>query len=689
MEKDSTGFRIGVRFRLMLGLSLVTAAALAGGAFSIFGLDRLHRGFEVFTTTQLPALTNASTLARQSESIIASAPTLVVSRDQFSRTTAEDRVADQVRFLDELLAKVNKDEAGQATIGILEDTKQNLLDNLRRINEMVERRIDLDGRTERIIREILALAIRKVALVNQMPLDLSAGAAAPDLAAWNGEMEITLGSMLAAYGVQRSIEVSSYRRQATEAIERADKLIGRFPPNIANEAALRRLHEDIRDRTLGPVSVFSARNEVLGLQQSVGGMLARNKVISDQFGAAVSGMFDTILQDLQAETRNYADLISTYRQVLIAAVLVAIAFSLVAFAYISRRVIRRIVALRDSMLAHAAGISAPVEIDDPDEIGDMGRAIQFFVTAIQRREEALTVAKNEAETALAKLRRAQQSLIQSEKLASLGQLTAGIAHEIKNPLNFVNNFSSLSGELIDELREVLRSTPLGGKAREEVQELTEMLKGNLEKVVEHGKRADSIVKNMLLHSRQGSGERRSVDLNALVEQSINLAYHGARAEKPGFNITLEKDLDPAVGEADLFPQEITRVLLNLISNGFYAAAKRKRECADGSFTPTLMAATRNRGDTIEIRIRDNGTGIADDVRGKLFNPFFTTKPAGEGTGLGLSLSHDIVVKQHGGAIKVDTKAGEFTEFTIVLPRAAPAPPAPISGAIAQVPGAAS
>ena len=145
----------------------------------------------------------------------------------------------------------------------------------------------------------------------------------------------------------------------------------------------------------------------------------------------------------------------------------------------------------------------------------------------------------------------------------------------------MNNFSSLSGELIDELREVLRSTPLGGKAREEVEELTEMLKGNLEKVVEHGKRADSIVKNMLLHSRQGSGERRSVDLNALVEQSINLAYHGARAEKPGFNITLEKDLDPAVGEADLFPQEITRVLLNLISNGFYAAAKRKREGADG------------------------------------------------------------------------------------------------------------
>jgi signal transduction histidine kinase len=249
-------------------------------------------------------------------------------------------------------------------------------------------------------------------------------------------------------------------------------------------------------------------------------------------------------------------------------------------------------------------------------------------------------------------------------------LTAGIAHEIKNPLNFVNNFSAVSVELIDELREALGSVHLDSKQRAEISEIADTLQSNLDKVVQHGKRADSIVKNMLLHSRQGSGEHRSVDINALVEESLNLAYHGARAEKQGFNITLEKSFDPTAGEVDLFPQEITRVLLNLISNGFYAATKRKAEANGRDYEPTLAAATKNLGDSVEIRIRDNGTGIPAEVKEKLFNPFFTTKPAGEGTGLGLSISHDIIVKQHGGSIEVDTRLGEFTEFRIGLPRAA-------------------
>jgi GAF domain-containing protein len=273
------------------------------------------------------------------------------------------------------------------------------------------------------------------------------------------------------------------------------------------------------------------------------------------------------------------------------------------------------------------------------------------------------------EASLKDLRTAQDRLVQTEKLASLGQLTAGIAHEIKNPLNFVNNFSSVSVELIDELREALGSAHLDSKLRTEISEIADTLQGNLDKVVQHGKRADAIVKNMLLHSRQGSGEHRPVDINALVDESLNLAYHGARAEKQGFNITLERSFDPAAGEVDLFPQEITRALLNLISNGFYAATKRKTEANGGDYEPTLAAATKNLGDSVEIRIRDNGTGIPPEVREKLFNPFYTTKPAGEGTGLGLSISHDIVVKQHGGSIEVDTKPGEFTEFRIVLPRA--------------------
>jgi signal transduction histidine kinase len=283
--------------------------------------------------------------------------------------------------------------------------------------------------------------------------------------------------------------------------------------------------------------------------------------------------------------------------------------------------------------------------------------------------EQVQARTKELSLSLEDLRTAQDRLVQTEKLASLGQLTAGIAHEIKNPLNFVNNFSALSGELIDELNDVLKPAALDAKVREEVDELTHMLKGNLEKVVQHGKRADSIVKNMLLHSREGSGEHRPADINAIVEESLNLAYHGARAEKSGFNITLQRDFDPAAGMIDLYPQEITRVFLNLISNGFYAAAKRKEAGAEG-FEPTLSATTKSLGNRVEIRIRDNGTGIPLEVKEKMFNPFFTTKPAGEGTGLGLSMSHDIVVKQHGGKIDVDTTPGAFTEFIITLPRTA-------------------
>ena len=247
------------------------------------------------------------------------------------------------------------------------------------------------------------------------------------------------------------------------------------------------------------------------------------------------------------------------------------------------------------------------------------------VVALQnaRLYENVEARTRELATSLEDLRTTQDRLVQTQKLASLGQLTAGIAHEIKNPLNFVNNFSAVSVELIDELRQALSGAHLDSKLRAEISEIADTLQGNLDKVVQHGKRADAIVKNMLLHSREGSGEHRSVDINALVEESLHLAYHGARAEKQGFTITLQRSLDPTAGAADVFPQDITRALLNLISNGFYTATKRKAEANGGDYEPTLAAATKNLGDRVEIRIRDNGTGIPPEVKQKIFNPFFT------------------------------------------------------------------
>ena len=299
-----------------------------------------------------------------------------------------------------------------------------------------------------------------------------------------------------------------------------------------------------------------------------------------------------------------------------------------------------------------------------EEITEQKRA----KAALQLANESLEARTLELTNSLEELRDAQDRLVQTKKLASLGQLTAGIAHEIKNPLNFVNNFSSLSIELAVELQEAIKSQEFSDENRTEIQDLLEMLQGNLAKIVHHGKRADTIVKNMLLHSRQIPGKHRSVDLSALVEESLNLAYHGARAQKGDFNITLERLFDPTSGQVSLLPEEITRVLLNLISNSFYATTQRKAEAKGSSYEPILTAATKNLGDSVEIRIRDNGTGIPPEVREKMFNPFFTTKPTGEGTGLGLSMTHDIIVKQHGGRIDVETEPGVFTEFIITLPR---------------------
>ena len=300
-------------------------------------------------------------------------------------------------------------------------------------------------------------------------------------------------------------------------------------------------------------------------------------------------------------------------------------------------------------------------------------AVYTDITELKERETEITGARDAAETALADLQKAQQRLVQAEKMASLGQLTAGIAHEIKNPLNFVNNFAKLSDELLGELAEILEEPikALDEDTRDDAEDLFKTVRENLTKINDHGKRADSIVKNMLLHSREGPSERQTANLNAIAEEALNLAYHGARAENPKFNIEMVKSLAENVGEVECYPQDLMRVFLNLMNNGMYAANKRGAQ-AEGDFAPTISLTTRRDGDKIEIEVRDNGMGIPPDVQAKIFIPFFTTKPAGEGTGLGLSMSYDIVVKQHAGEMTVDSEPGEFTAFRVTLPRTLPA-----------------
>jgi PAS domain S-box-containing protein len=301
-----------------------------------------------------------------------------------------------------------------------------------------------------------------------------------------------------------------------------------------------------------------------------------------------------------------------------------------------------------------------------------GGAVLIYgdVTERKKAEAEIRAARDAAEAALDKLKAMQANLIQSEKMASLGQLTAGIAHEIKNPLNFVNNFAVLSIELLDELKEVAGPAlaTLDQDRRAETDETIGLLTANLDKIAEHGKRADGIVRSMLSHSRGGSGDWQAADINALVEEALNLAYHGARAQDKDFNVTLERDFDTAGKPIEVVPQDVTRVFLNLFGNGFYATSKRRLGSKEAGFRPVLKVSTRDLGDAVEVKVRDNGIGIPTELRDKLFQPFFTTKPTGEGTGLGLSISYDIVTQQHGGTIAVESEPGAFTEFTVRLPR---------------------
>ena len=299
------------------------------------------------------------------------------------------------------------------------------------------------------------------------------------------------------------------------------------------------------------------------------------------------------------------------------------------------------------------------------------RTHEISVKAEQIRSQADLLAdqNKELEQKNQEIVKTQEQLIMQEKLASLGALTAGIAHEIKNPLNFVNNFAELSVELMQELREDLSAQRerMDEKMYKRVEDTIADLEHNSRKINEHGKRADSIVRGMLLHSRGKSGERISTDINQLLDEYVNLAYHGLRALDPSFNITIKTDYDKSVGMLDVVPQDLSRVFLNIVNNACYAANEKKKT-AGPSFSPVLNISTRNLDRMIEIRIRDNGTGIPKDIVDKIFDPFFTTKPTGKGTGLGLSLSYDIVAKVHGGELRVETDPGNYTEFIIRLPR---------------------
>ena len=833
--------RFGVAFRLLIAFAAITAFAAAISAVALYTFGKYGDAFNRIASSSLPALVAASNLAQRSQALAANAPNLAVADGHFARRAISEALGSQLRAIAEAGDQVRALAPATEGLDSLARNEASLKVNIRNLDTLVAEKIEADRVAANFMLRLRTLSVRirtaDSALSTKITTEENARAQADVLSAWTAAADEAIVIMLSTSNADTTIRLNRLRAEFADVENRAQAARAQFSTTLVQ--AVSPLELALEQYGRGSPNVFDVRTAQLASASSVRGALLDTKEASAQFVASAERVFADIQKDARTQSDYFGALIFEYSRLFTILSVLCVLWAGGVFLYINRSIIRRLQNLSQSMRASVFGRTVPISISGNDEIADMAKAADFFVSSLAQREKGLresveelralgevTQAVNstvdletvlttivakasqlssteagaiyvfddaeqefhlratyglpdsivselrdshirlgqtgiseaierrapiqvpdvlsdpsitldiiiragfrallyvpllgaekvvgalvvrrrqpgefpkstvellqtfaaqsvlaiqnarlfenvEARTgelakSLEELRTAQDRLVQTEKLASLGQLTAGIAHEIKNPLNFVNNFSAISVELIDELRQALAGANLDDKLRAQISEIADMLRGNLDKVVQHGKRADSIVKNMLLHSRQGSGEHRPADINALVDESLNLAYHGARAEKQGFNITLERSFDPAAGQVDLFPQEITRVLLNLISNGFYAATKRKTDANGGNYEPTLAATTKNLGDSVEIRIRDNGTGIPPEVREKLFSPFFTTKPAGEGTGLGLSISHDIIVKQHGGSIEVDTRPGEFTEFRIVLPRA--------------------
>ena len=425
-------------------------------------------------------------------------------------------------------------------------------------------------------------------------------------------------------------------------------------------------------------------------------LLERQRALLDQNSAVAAALLaemDSIVSAAQAGAQeataqsNQAMFVGRTLLLAISAVSVGGAL-LIAWLFVGRVLLRRLQLMSDWMRRMAAGnLEATAEIGGRDEIAEMGAALEVFrqrsleaqrLNLVERLAEELQGKNEELERVLAELQRAQDQIVMREKLAALGELTSGVAHEIRNPLNFVKNFSEVSEELLTEMGEVLEEAggQIGAEQRGLIDEISADLTGNLGRIRAHSERANRIVHDMLMMGR-GSGERRSAEINRLLDEYAGLAYHSARAADADFNLDLRREFDPDAGELDVVPEELGRVFLNIVGNACYATDQKRRAIAAGGggepYMPTLTLRTRRSGGQLEIGIRDNGGGIPPDVVDSIFNPFFTTKPPGEGTGLGLAMCSDIV-REHGGAIRVETEPGEFTEMIVALPLAAPAEP---------------
>ncbi len=701
---------VGLRFRISTQLYVVIGGAVAMTvAASLVGWFSFNQVGEVQSRVNegsVPELEAAFGIAQHSNTLVTAAPRLTSAADARDLGEVAALIEDAHSALEGEIDTLEERGTGDARVQRIRDHANSLVLNIQLITDSMDDLFIVTEQRDALRDQLTTVNTRLDATVvpavdNQYFYTLTGfrnpgePPAIPQFYFTEDEVSLyrSLAEVQADANVATQLLVSVFSlseaplieplRERFEAIaSRIDRRVDSLQDNQVR-AVLIPIFTWLFDLGMGEGNGFDLRARELELLQSQQSLLATNRNIAVELVDEVDGLVNAAHLSVQAATEASTQAILTGRTLLLAITAISVAAAmLISWQFVWRILLRRLGMLSDWMRRMARGdLEAQVEIGGRDEVADMAAALEVFrqhaleiqrLNLVEQLAQELQGKNEELESVLADLQRAQDQIVMREKLAALGELTAGVAHEIRNPLNFVNNFSEVSAELLQELNEILEEggETLNEEQRGLIQDISQDLSSNLERIRTHGSRANRIVHDMLMMGR-GSGEHRSTDINGLVDEYSKLAYHSARATNTEFQLDLQQDFDPDVGELDVIPQELGRVFLNMVSNSCHATHEKRIagvEAGNGSeaYFPTVWLTTRRNEEQIEVRIRDNGNGIPDDVIDKIFNPFFTTKPTDQGTGLGLAISSDII-RQHGGAIRATSEPGEYTEMIIDLP----------------------
>ncbi|MCY4188364.1 MAG: ATP-binding protein [Bryobacterales bacterium] len=691
--------RIGVQ--LYLGLGATVLLTVIASAVALISFNEVRQSYEAMNENTVPDMAAAFSVAQRVGALVDAAPslTLVDSVSEFAERRGE--VGEQLRDFEASLQTLASRRGESEGIRRIRVRGQEVSANMQAIEVSQERVFELVAQrtliSEQIDRINVVLANRMSTMIDDqffytLTGYLKLGEPPAPRAEHFTEEEITRYRLMAELRESAAVTSQLVANAMTISDEvqlrtledRFETASSRTLRNIKQIGELQSgseivaLFASLFELSAGPEGLLEVRQKELALLGQQDALLERNREIATGLVVEVEGLVAGLRAGTQRAAQLSAEAIRTAIVLLLGLNLFAMAGAgLIGWLFIERHLLRRLRNLSSTMLNLAGGnLEREVEVEGSDEVADMAQALEVFrrhalevqrLNLVEKLADDLKGKNLELETVLEDLRTAQDQIVMREKLAALGELTAGVAHEIKNPLNFVKNFSEVSQELLKELEEAVPDgdEPLSEDQRADLTEICEYLTGNLEKIHEHGERANRIVNDMLMMGR-GSTEWRPVEIKSLVSEHANLAYHSARATDADFQLSIEEDFDEGLGEVEVVPQDLGRVVLNMVSNACYATNDRRVRGEPG-YAPTLKISTVDAGERYQIRIRDNGLGIPEEVLEKMFNPFFTTKPTDQGTGLGLALSSDIV-REHGGEIQVNTAVGEFTEMVIDLPK---------------------